>query len=69
MAGRVYKYIELTGTSNAGIEDAVQGALARASSTMRGIDWIEVKDIRARVENDKIDHWQVMLKVAFALEE
>jgi flavin-binding protein dodecin len=69
MTNRVYKYIELTGTSHAGIEDAVQGALARASKTMRGIDWIEVQDIRARVENDKIDHWQVMLKIAFALEE
>jgi flavin-binding protein dodecin len=36
---------------------------------LRGIDWIEVKRIRARIENDKIDHWQVMLKVAFALDE
>lgn len=69
MAGRVYKYIELTGTSGKSVEDAVQGALARAASTMRGIDWVEVKDIRARVENDKIDHWQVMLKVAFAFDE
>jgi len=66
---RVYKYIELTGTSNASIEDAAQTALARASQTMRGIDWMEVKDVRARVENGKIDHWQVMLKVAFALDE
>ena len=69
MTHRVYKYIELTGTSNASIEDAAQTALARASQTMRGIDWMEVKDVRARVENGKIDHWQVMLKVAFALDE
>jgi hypothetical protein len=65
----VYKYIELTGTSDKSIEDAVEGALARAAQTMRGIDWVEVKDVRGRVENNKIDHWQVMLKVAFALEE
>ena len=69
MTHRVYKYIELTGTSNVGIEDAAEGALTRASQTMRGIDWIEIKDIRARVENGKIDHWQVMMKVAFALDE
>lgn len=69
MTDRVYKYIELYGTSAQSIEDAVQVAFDRAATTMRGIDWIEVKDIRARVEGGAIAHWQVAVKLAFALDE
>ena len=69
MSNHVYKLVELAGSSNTSIEDAVQSALARASKTLRGIKWFEVVETRGTVTGGKIEHWQVMLKVGFTLEE
>lgn len=64
----VYKKIEIVGTSTASIEDAVESAVARASKTLSHIDWFEVGEIRGHVENGKIAHYQVGLKIGFRLE-
>lgn len=69
MKDHVYKLLELTGSSTTGIEDAVSGALARASKTVRNLKWFEVNDIRGTIEKDKIAHWQVSMKVGFTLDE
>nr|WP_256483540.1 dodecin [Aliihoeflea sp. 40Bstr573] len=64
----VYKKIEIVGSSKNSIEDAIQGAVARASSTLTNVDWFEVSEIRGHVENGKIAHYQVGLKIGFKLE-
>lgn len=64
----VYKKIEIVGSSRNSIEDAIQGAVARASSTLTNVDWFEVSEIRGHVENGKIAHYQVGLKIGFKLE-
>ena len=64
----VYKKIEVVGSSKDSIEDAIQGAVARASSTLTNVDWFEVSEIRGHVENGKIAHYQVGLKIGFKLE-
>ena len=69
MAEHVYKLIELTGSSKRGIEDAVGNAIAKASETLRNIHWFQVTETRGHVEDGKIAHWQVTLKVGFTLEE
>jgi dodecin len=69
MTHHVYKQIELTGSSTQSSDDAVSVALARASKTLRNIDWFEVTDTRGHVEGGKIAHWQVTLKVGIRLEE
>ncbi|HEY8555692.1 MAG TPA: dodecin [Burkholderiales bacterium] len=69
MSGHVYKHIELTGSSTEGIEDAVKRALARAAATVRNMRWFEVTGTRGHIENGKVAHWQVTLKVGFTLEE
>ena len=69
MSHHVYKHIELTGSSTQSSDDAVSVALARASKTLRNIDWFEVTDTRGHVEGGKIAHWQVTLKVGIRLEE
>lgn len=69
MSEHVYKSLELTGSSTTGIEDAVERALARASSTVRNIHWVEIKEVRGQVENNKIAHWQVTMKFGFTLED
>jgi dodecin len=69
MAEHVYKKIELVGSSPNGFEEAVQNALARASKTIRNMRWFEVTETRGYIDDGKIAHWQVTLKVGFTLEE
>jgi flavin-binding protein dodecin len=64
----VYKKIEIVGSSKTSIEDAIQGAVTRASSTLNNVDWFEVSEIRGHVENGKIAHYQVGMKIGFKLE-
>jgi hypothetical protein len=65
----VYKLIELTGTSDTSIEDAVAGAIARAHKTLKHLSWFQVVETRGNIEKGKVRHWQVTLKVGFALED
>jgi flavin-binding protein dodecin len=69
MHEHVYKKIEIVGSSPKGVEEAIQNALARASKTLRNMRWFEVSETRGYIENGKIAHWQVTLKVGFTLEE
>jgi flavin-binding protein dodecin len=68
MSDHVYKSLELTGSSAIGIEDAVSKAIAKASQTVRNIHWFNVVETRGHVEDGKVAHWQVTLKVGFTLE-
>lgn len=68
MNDTVYKIIELTGTSSVSIEDAVNGAVARASKTLNNLRWFEVTDTRGDVEGGKVKHWQVTVKIGFHVE-
>ena len=69
MSNHVYKNLELTGTSTKSVEDAISGAIAKASKTLRNIHWFEVTETRGHVENGKVAHWQVTIKVGFTLED
>lgn len=69
MTDHVYKTIELTGSSTASSDDAVRSAIAKAGKSVRGMRWFQVVECRGHIERDKIDHWQVTLKVGFALED
>ena len=69
MSDHVYKLLELTGSSQTGIEDAVNNAINRAGKTVRNMRWFEVTETRGHIENGKVQHWQVTVKVGFTLEE
>ncbi len=69
MSDNVYKKIELVGSSARSIEDAVTNALAHAEKTIRNMRWFEVTETRGHIENGKVDHWQVTLKVGFTLDK
>ena len=70
MSENVYKIIELTGTSQTSIEDAIQHALTRASKKVRNLRWFQVVETRGDVNNEgKVGHWQVTLKAGFRLED
>jgi dodecin len=68
MNDHVYKITELTGSSPTSIEDAVQQAVGRASKTLRNLRWFEVIDTRGHLDNGKVSHWQVTIKIGFTLE-
>ena len=69
MAHHVYKLIELTGSSPNSLEEAIETAIARAAKTVRHMRWFEVVSTRGQIEDGKVAHWQVTLKVGFTLED
>jgi flavin-binding protein dodecin len=69
MHDHVYKVIDLVGTSEKSIEDAIGTAVTRASQTMRNLRWFEVMETRGHIEQGRISHYQVVLKVGFTLED
>ena len=69
MSDHVYKTVELTGTSTSSIEDAVNGAIRKASKTVRNLRWFEVTNTRGEIDRDQVSHWQVTLKVGFTLDD
>ena len=68
MSHHTYKHVELTGSSEKGIEEAVQNALAKASETIQHMRWLEVVDTCGHIEDGQVAHWQVTVKVGFTLE-
>jgi dodecin len=68
MSDNIYKKIELVGSSSDGIEDAVNNAISRAGKTIRNMSWFEVAEVRGQLEDNKVAHWQVTVKVGFTLD-
>ena len=68
MTDHVYKSVEITGSSTAGVDDAIARAVDRASQTLRNLDWFQVQEIRGHIEDGKVAHTQVTLKIGFRLE-
>jgi dodecin len=64
----VYKVVELVGTSEDSISDAIDGAIEKASRSIRHLGWFEVTDIRGAIKNGEVDRYQVTLKAGFTLE-
>ena len=63
-----YKKIEVVGTSPIGFSEAVKAAIAEASSTVRKMAWFEVVEQRGHIKDDKVDEYQVTLRVGFKIE-
>ncbi|WP_426442092.1 dodecin [Bradyrhizobium genosp. P] len=64
----VYKILELVGSSDKSIEAAIENAVSRASKTVREMKWFEVVQTRGHIEDGKVRHYQVALRVGFTLE-
>jgi dodecin len=67
MSDHVYKSVEITGSSEQGIQPAIDNALAKAGETLRHLDWFEVVGIRGGLQDD-VTYYQVTLKIGFRLE-
>lgn len=68
MSDAVYKIIEVVGTSDQSVHDAVRHAIHRASKTLHNLHWFEVKEIRGSIQNGE-PHFQVMVRIGFRLDE
>lgn len=68
MPNHVYKKIELVGSSEKSIEDAIQNAVQKAASTVKNMRWFEVLETRGELEDNKVRYWQVTIKVGFTVE-
>jgi dodecin len=64
----IYKTVEITGSSTQGIQQAIDNAVAKASETLRHIEWFEVTTTRGNIEDGRVAHYQVTLKIGFRLE-
>jgi flavin-binding protein dodecin len=69
MTNHTYKVIELVGSSNIGTDDAIKSAIAKASVTLKNLGWFEVIETRGHIENGKVAHFQVTIKVGFRIED
>jgi len=69
LSERVYKVIELVGSSEESVTDAIDRAIKKASETIRHLGWFEVMQVRGHVEDGKVAHYQVTMKAGFRLED
>ncbi|MFF6911180.1 dodecin [Streptomyces sp. NPDC012466] len=69
MSNHTYRVTEIVGTSPDGVDEAIRNGIGRASQTLRNLDWFEVTQVRGQLEDGRIAHWQVGLKVGFRLDE
>ena len=69
MSDHVYRVIEVVGSSETSVDDAIRGAVSRVAATTRELDWFEVSQIRGHIEDGQVAHIQVCLKVGFRIED
>ena len=67
MPDKTYKMIELVGVSKESIQQAVRNAVARASKSLKGLDWFEMTEVRGLVKEGKVSEFQVKVKVGFRI--
>ena len=63
----VYKMIEVVGTSGTSIDDAIRGAIERASTSVDDLQWFEVKEIRGRINKANAAEFQVKVDIGFVV--
>jgi flavin-binding protein dodecin len=69
MTEHVYKSVEITGTSPEGVTQAIDRAIAKASETVRHLDWFELVSVRGQIADGRVAHYQATLKIGFRLED
>ncbi|MCP8688660.1 dodecin [Marinobacterium sedimentorum] len=68
MSEHVYKLIEVAGSSTVGYDDAIKKAVNKAATSLENLDWFEVKEMRGHIQDGKVAHYQVVVKIGFRLD-
>ena len=69
MTDHTYRVTSIVGTSHEGVDQAIRNAVGRAAQTIRNLDWFEVTEVRGQLEEGRVEHFQVALRVGFRLED
>ena len=69
MSNHVYRLSEIVGSSPTSVDDAIRSAIAKASQTVRNIEWFQTQEIRGQVVDGDVAYFQVTLKVGFRVED
>ncbi len=69
MSDKVYAISKVVGTSKKSIEDAIENAISTASTSIKNLDWFEVKETRGYIDKDKVAYYQVSLELGFRYEK
>ena len=69
MTDNVYKSVEITGSSTEGVSQAIDRAIAKASETLRELEWFELISVRGHIEDGRVAHYQATVKIGFRLED
>ena len=69
MSDHVYRLSEIVGSSPTGVDDAIRNAIAKASQTVRNIEWFEATEVRGQVADGAVAYYQVTLKIGFRVED
>jgi flavin-binding protein dodecin len=63
-----YKKLEIVGSSTTSVEDAINNALLETSKSVKNMEWFEVAETRGHIQDGKVAHYQVTLKIGFRIE-
>ncbi len=69
MTDHVYRVTEIVGSSTESVDAAIRNGVERAARTLRNLDWFEVSQVRGHLEDGRVKHYQVCIKVGFRLED
>ncbi|MBR9911037.1 MAG: dodecin domain-containing protein [Gammaproteobacteria bacterium] len=69
MSDHVYKMVNVVGSSKASVDDAIQKAVTKASRSIHNLEWFEVENIRGHIQDGKVGHFQVTMKLGFRLDD
>ncbi|MEI8084252.1 MAG: dodecin [Actinomycetes bacterium] len=69
MADRTYGLVEVVGTSQEGVDEAIRNGVKRGSESLRHLDWFEVTDVRGYIKDGDVHHFQVTLKLGYRMED
>ncbi|MBS3964366.1 MAG: dodecin domain-containing protein [Methylomonas sp.] len=67
MSEHAYQKIEITGSSSISIQNAIENAVAKAGETIKTLRWLEVVETRGHIDQGKVAHWQVTVKIGYTL--
>lgn len=68
MSDHVYEKVEVVGSSQKSIEDAVNNAVSKLAETRKNLRWLEVVETRCHLENNQVAHWQVTVRIGARVE-
>lgn len=68
MSEHIYKIVEVAGSSTESHDDAIRQAVTKAAETIEHLNWYEVKEMRGHIQNGRIGHYQVVVRLGFRLE-